>query len=97
MNKKNRKTTTSIDDEDLSLANQLEADSYFDGDLAQIKLQKALTHLPEKQRAVFNLRYYEEMSYKDMAEVMDTSVGALKASYHHAVKKIENYVRNVEI
>ena len=97
MKKKNRKATASIDDEELSLANQLEADVYFDGDQAQIRLQQALQTLPEKQRAVFNLRYFEEMSYKEMASVLETSVGALKASYHHAVKKVEHYLRSVEI
>ena len=93
LKQKKRKATSSIDGEALNLANRLEADTYFDGDLAQIKLQKALNELPEKQRAVFNLRYYEEMSYKEMSEVLDTSVGALKASYHHAVKKVEGYLR----
>lgn len=97
LKKKNRKATASIDDEELSLANQLEADVYFDGDQAQIRLQQALQTLPEKQRAVFNLRYFEEMSYKEMASVLETSVGALKASYHHAVKKVEHYLRSVEI
>lgn len=97
LNRKNRKATSSIDDEELSLANNLKADVYFDGDQAQIRLQEALHQLPEKQRAVFNLRYFDEMSYKEMAEVMDTSVGALKASYHHAVKKIELHFQNADI
>lgn len=93
LNKKNRKASASIDDEASVLANQLKADEYFDGEEVQIRLQQALRLLPEKQRAVFNLRYFEEMSYKEMADVMDTSVGALKASYHHAVKKIESYFK----
>jgi RNA polymerase sigma-70 factor (ECF subfamily) len=97
LNKKQRKTTTSIDDEEQHLANQLEADAYFDGSRAQQQLQQALHTLPDKQRVVFNLRYFEEMSYRDMSEVLDTSVGALKASYHHAVKKIEHYLKSVEI
>lgn len=97
LKQKKRKATSSIDDEELSLAQRLEADTYFDGDKAQVHLQEALNELPEKQRAVFNLRYFEEMSYKDIAEVLDTSVGALKASYHHAVKKIEHYFRSVEL
>lgn len=67
----------------------LETDAYFSGDDAQLELQKALLKLPEKQRIVFNLRYFEEMKYEEMSQVLDTSVGALKASYHHAVKKIE--------
>ncbi len=70
---------------------QLESDPYFDGDEAQRMLQAALATLPEKQRAVFCLKYFEEMKYEDMSRVLDTSVGALKASYHIAVKKIEAY------
>ena len=73
--------------------NSLQADVYFDGDEAQARLQRALDGLPEKQRLVFNMRYYEELSYKDISELLDTSVGALKASYHHAVKKIEAFFK----
>ncbi len=94
LNKKKRKRTSSIDDEESLLASQLQADPFFDGDEVQVKLQAALQKLPDKQRAVFNLRYYEEMTYKDMSEVLSTSVGALKASYHHAVKKIEFHLTN---
>lgn len=97
LNSKKRKTTASIDDEQINLANRLKADVYFDGDEIQIRLRQALATLPEKQRAVFNLRYYEEMPYKDMADVLNTSVGGLKASYHHAVKKIERYFKNIEV
>jgi len=67
----------------------LKADSYFDGNDAAHNLQKMIARLPEKQRIVFNMRYFDNMSYKDISEVLDTSVGALKASYHHAVKKIK--------
>lgn len=95
LNKRQRKATTSIEDEQLQLANKLEADAYFSGDEVQLQLQKALLTLPEKQRTVFQLRYYEEMAYKDMSEVLGTSVGALKASYHHAVKKIEQQIKKV--
>lgn len=70
------------------LLNNIEADSYFDGDALQTALQKAIASLPEKQRLVFNMRYYDEMKYDEMSEILGTSVGALKASYHHAVKKI---------
>ncbi len=91
INKRKKKATTGLDDEGNNLENQLEADDYFDGDQAQILLQKALKKLPEKQRLVFQLRYYDEMAYQEMSEVLDTSVGALKASYHHAVKKIESF------
>ena len=67
----------------------LESDSYFDGDAIHLKLQKAILKLPEKQQLVFKMRYFEEIKYEDMSEILGTSVGALKASYHHAVKKIE--------
>ena len=67
----------------------LMADSYFDGDEAALKLQKMVARLPEKQRIVFNMKYFDNMTYEAISEVLDTSVGALKASYHHAVKKIK--------
>ena len=75
------------------LKESLESDEYFNGDEIQRKLQKAILDLPEKQRIVFNMKYFDEMKYDDMAEILKTSVGALKASYHHAVKKIENYFK----
>ncbi len=71
------------------LADELESDELFDGDELQKKLQKAILTLPEKQRLVFNMKYYDDMKYEDMSKILRTSVGALKASYHHAVKKIE--------
>jgi len=74
------------------LTHQLHADPLFDGDEAQRKLQAAIEKLPEKQKTVFLLRYYEEMKYDEISRITDTSVGALKANYHHAVKKIEAYV-----
>ena len=80
-------------DVERQLSNSLETDEYFSGDELQKQLQKAILTLPEKQRVVFNLKYFEEMKYEEMAEILDTSVGALKASYHHAVKKIENYIK----
>ena len=92
LNKKKKKMLTPIADVDYQLSNNLESDEYFNGDEIQLKLQKALLTLPEKQRVVFNMKYYEEMKYEEMAEILDTSVGALKASYHHAVKKIEKYL-----
>lgn len=70
-------------------AAQLESDVYFEGDAIDIALQKAIAQLPEKQRLVFNMRYYEEMKYEEMAVILETSVGALKASYHHATTKIK--------
>ncbi len=68
---------------------KLEADPWFNGDEIQLKLQQAILKLPEKQRIVFNMKYFDEMKYEEMSKILDTSVGALKASYHHAVKKIE--------
>ena len=75
------------------LKDTLESDVYFNGDEIQFKLQKAILDLPEKQRIVFNMKYFEEMKYDDMSEILNTSVGALKASYHHAVKKIEKKIK----
>ena len=74
------------------LSNLLEEENQFTGNEIQKKLQKAILTLPEKQRIVFNMKYFDEMKYEDMAEILDTSIGALKASYHHAVKKIEKYL-----
>jgi RNA polymerase sigma-70 factor (ECF subfamily) len=93
LNKKKKKQTISLEQQLYDLANTLEADTFFDGSEAQIKLQQAIFCLPEKQKMVFNMRYFEEMSYKEIAAILDTSVGGLKASYHHAVKKIEAYLR----
>ncbi len=76
------------------LAKTLIDDNFFNGDEIQLKLQKAILILPEKQRIVFNMKYYDELKYEEMSDVLGTSVGALKASYHHAVKKIENYLKN---
>ena len=75
---------------------KLESDPYYSGDQVQMLLQKALLTLPEKQRMVFNLKYYQEMKYEEMSEIFGTSVGALKASYHHAVKKIEKFLEEVD-
>jgi len=75
-----------------NLSETLESDEYFNADALQLKLQKAILELPEKQRIVFNMKYFDEMKYEEMAEILETSVGALKASYHHAVKKIEKYM-----
>ena len=78
---------------DADMVNKLESNTYFNGDETQILFQKALLTLPEKQRIVFNLKYFQEMKYEDMSEILGTSIGALKASYHHAVKKIENFLK----
>ena len=92
INKRKRNSALSLDDIGSYLANSLEGSTWFNGDEAQIKLQNAILQLPEKQRIVFNLRYFDEMPYEEMSKVLGTSEGALKASYHHAVKKIEQYL-----
>ena len=79
-----------------AIVQKLESDPYYSGDQVQMLLQKALLTLPEKQRMVFNLKYYQEMKYEEMSEIFGTSVGALKASYHHAVKKIEKFLEEVD-
>ncbi len=76
------------------IVDNLRADTFFDGNEIQIKLQKAVAQLPEKQQLVFKMKYYEEIKYEDLSEILGTSVGALKASYHHAVKKIEDFMKN---
>ena len=91
INKMRTQNNISIDDDDSFLINQLEGDKYFDGDETQKLLQKAILTLPEKQRLVFQMKYFDEMKYEEISEILGTSVGALKASYHHAVKKIENF------
>lgn len=92
LNKQRTSNNISMDDADTFLLSRLESDDYFDGDAAQLQLQKAVLTLPEKQRIVFNMRYFDEMKYEDMSDILETSVGALKASYHHAVKKIEEFL-----
>jgi len=92
LKQKRKRLAISIDNDSMNLSEQLRADQYFDSDELNIKLQKAIATLPDKQKLVFHLRYYEEMKYEDMAEVTGTSVGALKASYHHAAKKIEKFI-----
>ncbi|MBL7473120.1 RNA polymerase sigma factor [Robertkochia sediminum] len=93
---KKRAREKKISDEEYKtqLANSLVADVYFEGDQIQLKLQQALATLPEKQQLVFNMKYFEDMKYDDISEVLNTSVGALKASYHHAMKKIEAHLKN---
>ena len=87
-------TTVSTDDTDFSVSNTLRADEYFDGDTTDAMLQEAIASLPEVQRTVFTLRYYEEMRYCDMSKLLGTSEGSLKASYHIAVKKITDYFKS---
>jgi RNA polymerase sigma-70 factor (ECF subfamily) len=90
LNKRKRNASVSLDDLDSFFKNSLEGSTWFDGDEARERLQNAILKLPEKQRIVFNLKYFDEMTYEDMSSVLKTSTGALKASYHHAVRKLEN-------
>ena len=94
LEQKKRKTTVSLGDVETGLSNTIKADKHFDPNKLEWKLQLAIQKLPEKQRTVFNLRYFTEMPYEEMSRVLETSEGALKASYHHAVKKIEDYILN---
>ena len=96
LNKQRAANTVDIDDPEVMLDQKLESDPYFSGDHIELLLQKALLSLPEKQRLVFNLKYYQEMKYEEMSDILGTSVGALKASYHHAVKKIEKFLEETD-
>ena len=90
INKEKQRNHLNADADDSFLLTNIEADSFFDGDTLQIEFQKAIAKLPEKQRLVFNMRYFDEMKYEEISEILGTSVGALKASYHHAVKKLSD-------
>jgi RNA polymerase sigma factor (sigma-70 family) len=92
LNKKKQKNNISLDDVSYELADTLTDSTYFNGDAAQRKLQEAILTLPDKQRMVFNLKYFDDMKYEEMSQVVGTSVGALKASFHLAVKKIEAFL-----
>lgn len=92
LNKRKKRLAIGIDDINNELENHLSSGNYISGDEIQMKLQKALLTLPDKQRLVFNMKYFDDMKYDDISEITGTSVGALKASYHLAVKKIENYL-----
>jgi RNA polymerase sigma-70 factor (ECF subfamily) len=92
LNKQRNHQSISLDDADTYLLSKMESDSYFEGDEMQKQFQKALLTLPEKQRLVFNMKYFDEMKYEQISDVLGTSVGALKASYHHAVQKIKDFL-----
>ena len=94
LEQKKKRASVSLSDVESGLSNRLKADKHFDANKLEWKLQVAIQQLPEKQRIVFNLRYYDEMPYEKMSKVLETSEGALKASYHHAVKKIEDFILN---
>jgi len=89
-----KRSAISMNDVESGLSNKIKADEGFDANKLEWKLQLAIQNLPEKQRLVFNLRYYDEMPYEEMSRILDTSEGALKASYHHAAKKIEDFILN---
>lgn len=91
-----KRLSLSLDDQESALAATIEADPFFDGDKAQMLLRKAVATLPEKQRIVFNMKYFDDMKYEEISEILGTSVGALKASYHLAVKKVEKYFEENE-
>lgn len=94
LNKKAKEMKISIEELQQNALSNLESDIYFEGNEIQLKLQKAIAQLPQKQQLVFNMRYFDEIKYEDMANILESSVGALKASYHHATKKIEKYILN---
>ena len=89
-----KRRSVSLSDVETELSNKIKADKHFDANKLEWKLQLAIQQLPEKQRIVFSLRYYDEMPYEEMSKVLETSEGALKASYHHAVKKVEDFIVN---
>ena len=89
-----KRSAVSLNEIEAGLSEKIKADENFDANKLEWRLQLAIQQLPEKQRVVFQLRYYEEMPYEEMSRVLETSEGALKASYHHAVKKIEEYIKN---
>ncbi len=92
INKRAKRNNLDINDMKYKMAENLEADVHFDGDEMQLLLQKAIAKLPQKQQLVFNMKYFDDLKYQEISEILETSVGALKASYHHAVKKIELFL-----
>lgn len=94
INKRAKKQNVTIDDYQKEIASTLTSDDFFTGDKIQLILQKAIATLPQKQQLVFNMKYFDELKYNEISEILETSVGALKASYFHAVKKIELYIKN---
>jgi len=93
LKKKSKKLGISDSEMQNKMVSNLQADVYFDGDEIQLKLQQAIAILPEKQKLVFNMKYYQEMKYEEISEILNTSVGGLKASYHLAVKKVESFLK----
>ncbi len=96
INKRAKQQNLNIEEVHYKITNNLQADVYYDGNEIQLKLQKAIATLPNKQQLVFNLKYFDEMKYNEMSSILETSVGALKASYHHAVKKIKTHLKTID-
>ena len=94
INNKAKRNGTTSEALQTKIVENLQADVYFDGNEIQLKLQKAINLLPEKQQLIFKMKYFEELKYENISEILGTSVGGLKASYHHAVKKIEDYMKS---
>ncbi len=94
LDQQKRRSISSIGNEEGGLSNKIKADEGFDANKLEWKLQLAIQQLPERQRLVFNLRYYDEMPYDEMSRILETSAGSLKASYHHAAKKVEDFIVN---
>ncbi len=94
INKNAKRLQITNEETQLIAINNLQSDVYFEGDAIQLKLQEAIATLPQKQQMVFNMKYFQDIKYKDMSDILETSEGALKASYHIAVKKIEDYLTN---
>lgn len=94
INKRAKQQNVDISEYQYSLAANLTDDNWFSGEEIQLILQKAIATLPQKQQLVFNMKYFDDMKYQDISDILETSVGGLKASYHHAVKKIEEYIKN---
>jgi RNA polymerase sigma factor (sigma-70 family) len=97
LNKKKQRNNTPLDEVSKELSETLIESSYFNGDKIQLKLQKAILTLPDKQRLIFNMKYYDDLKYEEISEITGTSVGALKASFHIAVKKVEAFMLNDDI
>ena len=94
INKKAKEITIDISDYQQQITSNLDSDYWFDGNQIQLLLQKAIATLPQQQQLVFNMKYFDELKYEEISEILQVSVGSLKASYHHAVKKIETYIKN---
>lgn len=96
LNSKRKRSLLPMNEVSEYLLENLTSDPYFEGDQLQLKLQQAILQLPEKQRIVFNMKYFDELKYEEMSKILNTSVGALKASFHHAAKKVEEFIKNTD-